>query len=324
MSAHCENGVTSNLLKFHDIKLSEPIIFGIGSGLFFAYMPFLKMNGIPVTSFRPLPGLIFKRATKRLGINVEVKKYKNQAKAMQELDALIEKGIPTGMVVGVYDLTYFPPAYRFRFNAHNIIATGKKDNTYYISDPVMEKIELLEHEDLLKTRFAKGTHKPKGKMYYIKSIPENYNIESAIKKGIEHTCKDMLTIPINYFGVKGISVLANHIEKWPTKLGERKAKLFLGQVVRMQEEIGTGGAGFRFLYAAFLQEASKIMNNPALNEMSEKMTIIGDQWREFGVLSGRIFKQREKSENAYDKAADILREVRVKEEIFFRELVKTI
>jgi len=323
MSAHCENGVISNLLKFHNISLSEPMIFGIGSGLFFTYMPFIKMNGIPVTSYRPVPGMIFKRVTKRLGINIKVQKFKNQSKAMIELDKLIEQGIPTGMVVGVYDLTYFPPAYRFRFNAHNIIATGKVGNTYHISDPIMEKIETIEYENLLKTRFAKGTYKPNGKMYYIQDIPKEIDLNSAIVKGIKHTCKDMLTIPINYFGVKGISTLANHVEKWTKKLGERKAKLYLGQVVRMQEEIGTGGAGFRFLYAAFLQEASKKLNNTALNEMSEQMTLIGDRWRDFGVHAGRIFKQRNKSEFAYKEAADILRDLRSKEENFFKNL-KTI
>ncbi|MCD4793195.1 MAG: BtrH N-terminal domain-containing protein [Bacteroidales bacterium] len=323
-AAHCENGVTSNLLNFYGIKLSEPMIFGIGSGLFFSYMPFIKMNGIPVTSFRPLPGVIFKRVTKRLGIEVNVQKFRNQSKSMLELNNLLEQGIPTGMVVGVYDLSYFPPAYRFRFNAHNIIGIGFKNNEYFISDPVMEDIEKLSPEDLLKNRFAKGTYKPKGKMYYIKNIPENYNIENAVKKAIKHTCKDMLTIPIPYFGLKGITTLANQVEKWPQKLGEKKAKLYLGQIVRMQEEIGTGGAGFRFMYAAFLQESGKLLNNPNLYESSEQMTLTGDRWRDFGVLAGRIFKQREKSENAYSEAANILRDIRIKEEKVFKDLQKII
>lgn len=320
MAAHCENGVTSNLLNYHNIKLSEPMIFGIGSGLFFSYMPFIKLNGIPVTSFRPLPGVIFKRVTRRLNLDVHIRKFRDQKKAMIELDKLIEQGIPTGMVVGVYDLTYFPPAYRFRFNAHNIIAVGKENDTYYISDPVMEGIETLSYDNLLKNRFAKGTGKPKGKMYHIKSQEKDYDLQSAITKGIKHTCKDMLTIPIPYFGVKGISTLASHVEKWPKKLGDKKARHYLGQVVRMQEEIGTGGAGFRFLYAAFLQEASKILNIESLNDCSEKMTQIGDKWREFGVLSGRIFKNREKSEKAYTEAANILRLIRKMEEDNFIKL----
>ena len=88
----------------------------------------------------------------------------------------------------------------------------------------------------------------------------------------------------------------------------------------MQEEIGTGGAGFRFLYAAFLQESAEILNSDGLKECSEKMTQAGDRWRDFGVLSGRIFKQREKSDNAYLQASEILKEIKNKEEIIFKDL----
>jgi hypothetical protein len=47
-SAHCESGVTSNLLYHYGLKVSEPLAFGIGSGLFFAHIPFIKVNGIPL------------------------------------------------------------------------------------------------------------------------------------------------------------------------------------------------------------------------------------------------------------------------------------
>jgi len=104
MSAHCENGVTSNLIKFYGISLSEAMIFGIGSGLFFSYMPFIKLNGIPVSSFRPLPGMIFKRTAKRLGFKVITKRYSDKDKSMNELDLLLKKGIPAGMVVGQIEL----------------------------------------------------------------------------------------------------------------------------------------------------------------------------------------------------------------------------
>ncbi|MBA4395138.1 MAG: peptidase, partial [Desulfobacca sp.] len=40
-AAHCENGTTSNLLRFHHLDLSEAMVFGIGAGLFFAFMPFI-------------------------------------------------------------------------------------------------------------------------------------------------------------------------------------------------------------------------------------------------------------------------------------------
>ncbi|MBS1504527.1 MAG: peptidase, partial [Bacteroidetes bacterium] len=37
-SAHCESGVTSSLLsKISNNKITEPLAFGIGAGLFFCY-----------------------------------------------------------------------------------------------------------------------------------------------------------------------------------------------------------------------------------------------------------------------------------------------
>lgn len=323
-SAHCENGVVSNLMNFYGIPLSEPMVFGIGSGLFFSHMPFLKVNGMPVTSFRPLPGIIFKRISKRLGIKFEKHKYRNPDKAMQALDKNLEQGIPTGMLVGVYHLTYFPDPYRFHFNAHNIVVYGKKGKEYLISDPIMEEYKTLTYNELKRVRYAKGVFAPNGHMYWVKQSPGRAHLEQAIIKGINHTCKDMLTIPVPMFGVKGIRFLSKKLRKYPTKLGARKAASFTGQIVRAQEEIGTGGAGFRYMYGAFLQEASEVMNNPNLRDLSFEISEIGDKWREFAIITGRIVKNRNKADESYDLAADQLLAIADAEEAFFKKLKKEV
>ena len=41
-SAHCENGVVSNLLRFHGLEFDEPMIFGIGSGFSSPICPLLS------------------------------------------------------------------------------------------------------------------------------------------------------------------------------------------------------------------------------------------------------------------------------------------
>jgi hypothetical protein len=321
-SAHCENGVTSNLLRHHHITLSEPMVFGIGSGLFFSYMPFLKLNGIPVTSFRPMPGMIFKRATKRLGIKVHTEKFRKEARAMQALDNNLNKNIPTGCVVGVFHLTYFPASYRFHFNAHNLVVFDKKDDTYLISDPVMEGTNELTFKDLQRVRFAKGLAAPQGKMYHIIKTPEKIDLRNAIIKGIKKTCQEMLHIPIPFFGVRGITFLSGRMRKWPQKLGDKKAALYIGQVIRMLEEIGTGGAGFRFMYAAFLQEASEVLQQPQLMELSKEMTEIGDLWRKFSLIASRICKDRAAAGISYDTVADLLHEIGIREKALFLRLEK--
>src|SRR6186713_347960 len=95
-SAHCESGVISNLMRFHGMEFDEPMAFGIGSGLFFSYMPFVKLNGIPVASYRIWPGHIFKKFSERIGVKIERQKFSKPADAMTALDKMLDKGQPVG------------------------------------------------------------------------------------------------------------------------------------------------------------------------------------------------------------------------------------
>ena len=159
-TAHCENGVASNLLRNQGLELNEPMVFGIGSGLFFVYLPFLKINHAPAVSYRPLPGQIFNRLANRLGIKIKRIKFSNKKKAQEVLEENLRNNIPTGLQVGVYHLSYFPDEYRFHFNAHNLVVFGKENGNFLISDPVMETTTLLTEEELERVRFAKGALAP--------------------------------------------------------------------------------------------------------------------------------------------------------------------
>jgi hypothetical protein len=322
-SAHCESGVISNLLTHNGFIISEPMVFGLGSGVFFVYLPFIKVNFAPGFSFRPQPGLIFKRMCRRLGIKIKRQKFRDTKTAQKALDEMLENNIPVGLQVGVFNLTYFPDEYRFHFNAHNIVVYGKTDDTYLISDPTMEYSTTLSAGELETVRFAKGVYPPKGKMYYPEKIPDDYDLEKAIKKSIRAACRDMLA-PVPIVGVKGIRTVARSIKKWPQKIGVKKTNHYLGQIVRMQEEIGTGGGGFRFIYGAFLQEASEVLKNEKLKDLSKEITEIGDLWRDFAIDASRLYKNRSNVSDGYNKVADKLLYIADKEEKFFRNLRKAI
>ncbi len=318
-SAHCENGVASNLLKFNGLDISEPMVFGIGSGLFFVYLPFVKVNYAPAISYRPMPGSIFNKLANRLGIKIKRTKFSNPVNATKALNENLKNNIPSGLQVGVYNLTYFPEEYRFHFNAHNLVVYGKTDTHYLISDPVMESVTTLTHEELNKVRFAKGAFAPKGQLYYPTYIPEQIDLKNAILKGIKATCRDMLA-PAPIIGVRGIRFVANKIKKWPLKHGTKKTNHYLAQIVRMQEEIGTGGGGFRFIYAAFLQEASVILNDSELQKLSTEMTEIGDLWRDFAINASRVYKNRSSQTDVYNSLGNELIAIANREEIFFKKL----
>ena len=322
-AAHCENGVTANMLRYHGFEYSEPLIFGLSASLYFVHIPFIKASGSPGTSFRPMPGVIFARVTKSLGFKVSKAFFINRDKAMRKLDSLLEQGYPVGCVVGMYYLPYMPLEYRFHFNAHNICVIGKANDEYMISDPnAIEKVTISAH-DLLRARFAKGAFPPIGKIYWVKSTPtQEPDLKKLIIKAIRKNCYHMIHEPgpMPFVGVNGIRYLGNKIPKYPKMYGERKAAVHLVQLIRMMEEIGTGGAGFRFLYAAFLQEAAGITGIDELNDFSLRLTAIGDQWRVFATEAARICKKRSSEKVDYQTIGDYLKQIGKQEDSFFHDL----
>jgi hypothetical protein len=80
------------------------------------------------------------------------------------------------------------------------------------------------------------------------------------------------------------------ILKFPNHPHKRYASLYLGHVIRMQEEIGTGGGGFRLMYAAFLSEAADVLGRDELKTASGMMTEAGDKWRQFALSASKVCK----------------------------------
>ena len=132
----------------------------------------------------------------------------------------------------------------------------------------------------------------------------------------------MIRIPGNITGVQGIAATGKKIKKWRNKLGQKTAGLYLAQLVRMQEEIGTGGGGFRYIYAAFLQQAHAFHTNDTLLEISKSFTQAGDLWRNAAVQAAGIYKGRIGSQADYDVMGDHLIQIAEVEKNAFQALSK--
>ena len=322
-AGHCESGATSNLFHFYGVELSEPMAFGIGTGIYFSYLPFIKLMFAPMMSFRNLPNTVFHRSLKYLDIDGKViKSFKDPKESMDALDRNLEQGIPTGVQVGVFNLTFFPPEYRQHYNMHNMVVYGKEGNLYHISDTVMEHPQVLTYDDLLRVRWAKGAFAPKGKMYWINQMNKTPDIRKGVNLGLQKSVYEMLKVPFWLIGVKGMRVLAKDIKKWPVKLGNEKASFYLGQILRMAEDFGTGGAGFRYIYGAFLKEAGGTCKNDELLEAADMMGKTANKWREFTYVGARNCKNRSKPEEDYGTLGDMLREISNMEEKVYRKLEK--
>ena len=319
-AAHCETGVTSSMLNFYGYQLSESMIFGIGEGLTFIYIPFMSFKGNALKfGFRAFPGSIFSCVMKKLGVNIGIKRFSNKEEAMKEMDNLLAQGIPVGNVVGLYHLPYSPV--RAHFNAHNLCVVGKEGDDYIISDPCWHTtLQKISYSDLMKVRFSEGAFKSHGKMYWIKEKPVLSDVRPFIASSIKKTCRNMVGIPISNFGARGIAKLSKIVRKLDVKYGEKDAMLYLATLVQAIEEIGTGGAGYRYMYGIFLHEAAEMLNEPKLEEYSLEMGRIADLWRYFALECVRKFKNRSKL--SFNDLGDKVLEISEAEKKFFLALNK--
>lgn len=320
-TAHCESGVMSTLLKCHGHALNEAVIFGLAAGLTFVYMPLVKLGGMPLISYRIVPRRIIKNTCKTLGLKLAFRKFSDQAAGQAALDDALAQGKAVGLQTSVFWLPYFPPYMRFHFNAHNLLVYGKDSGNYLISDPVLETVQRCPAEDLQRARFAKGALAAKGLMYTLENgrSPEEIRalLPEAVRRAVKKNAKQMLA-PVFFVGVKGIRTVARKIEQLPARQSAKYQKLFLGHIVRMQEEIGTGGAGFRYIYAYFLEQAAEICGEPRFQTASTELTAIGDDWRQFAAMCVKQCKKP--SENGCRDIAAFLRTIADREEALWRSL----
>lgn len=319
-AAHCESGVFAALLRHQGLRLTESMVFGIGSGLFFLYFPLLKIYGAPLVAYRDAPNAIMTRGARRLGVRIEKTRYRNADHGMRALDDALAQGIPVGMQTGVFWLPYFPRDMRFQFNGHHVIAYGKEADEYLLSDTVFEAPVRCHEADLRRARFSKGPLAPKGLLYRIVDIEGKPDLPAAVRAGLKSTVSRMLNIPLRHMGVKGIRTLAHALTTWPDKLPAATSRAWLANIIRMQEEVGTGGGGFRYMYAAFLDEASDVLQLPALHAISEQMTDVGDQWRDFAVAGAQVIRNGESSVAAFGALAQRMLDCADLEEAAFRSI----
>lgn len=321
---HCESGNIANLLQFHNIHLTEPLAFGIGAGLYFAYTPWAKIMEQPFITFRYFPGTIFKTVAKNLGISYEMKTFGNSTKAQESLDQLLSNKIPVGLVTNMFQLTYMPEMFRIPFNFHNLIVLQKEDNKYKISDNILEVETFLDQETLNKARFDKGSMtNPKGKLYWIKESKSNFDLKEAIYKGMQITAKRMLSKWNPFAGIVSMKKLANKIKTYPKKHTHEEGALLLLHIVRLQEILGTGGAGFRAIYTKFLEQAAAITNSQALEKLGKEMNNIANDWRNFALQAAKCAKKNNPNIPAsYEQVGNMLLEIAQKETSFFEQLKK--
>jgi hypothetical protein len=324
MAAHCETGTVTALLNHAGLEITEPLVFGISGGIFFGY---LKSADLPFPMFilRSKPGDIRKKISKRLGVKFNEQRFRTSAEGEAALDEALHRGHPTAVQVDFFYMNYMPEWQRVHINAHYVIVFGVNGSSYMVSDSYYKQKSQLNKHVMQTARFAGGMMAPKGTMFHVSHVPENISLEKPIISGIKKAAFNMTRLPIPFLGVKGIRKFADKLLEWPSlvrdleELSDRvmKINIFL-------EDQGTGGGGFRYMYATFLQQAAGIVKDDRLKDMSKEMMGIGDKWRNISYFAARIGKNRDLGPEKMKELSGMIHAQADLEHKFFTELYKLV
>lgn len=294
IGSHCESGTVRNLLMHAGIDITEQMVFGVGSGIAFYYVFFIKgPSGLPLVALRTPPGSIVKTLPKLLRLDMVWERYKTTDQALEAANRKIDAGIPVAISVDMFYMKYLPRFIQVHAPFHFVVLVGRDGDDYAISDPYYNGIGRLGLEHL---RAAWQTNAPMAKdnsLIYVNSPPAGQpDLKAPIARALKKTCNNMRLPPVirNIFsvaGVEGIRTYAKNIRKWPSRYrGVHLREGILFNAIAFEDQ-GTGGGAFRLMYGAFLQEAAEVLHSKELADLASRIVEHGNNWKE---LSRKIIR----------------------------------
>ncbi|MBB1517334.1 BtrH N-terminal domain-containing protein [Tessaracoccus sp. MC1679] len=256
--AHCETSALGALLRHAGLDLSEPMLFGLGSGLSFIYWD-SKQQELPFLGGRVKPFVLAQNLTQRLGLELRVDETISARKAWDQVRSSIDDGIPVGLQLDSHDLEYFGS--RVHFAGHVVAMYGYDAERAYLVDTAQQGGAVSTSlESLARARAARGPMSARHRSFTVKAAASNTyggHLIPAIIPAITACAEDFLAPPIANLGSRGIRTAAKRVQSWFDRVEDPGRDLAV--IATMMERAGTGGALFRNLYRDFLTECQGLL-----------------------------------------------------------------
>jgi len=307
---HCESTALRDIFEFHGFRFSEPMIFGLGSGLGFIYWH-SKQTPFPFVGGRARD--FDKNLCGNLNVAVKMNKTANKARAYESVRDLVGKNTPVMIHVDMPYLKYLGLPEQAHFGAHTVVVAGlgEEKGTAYIADTMFKDLQTATLDELERARSSTFKPFPPENKWFTFEFPTKLTpTDAAIKNALKETAQTMLYPPIKNLGVKGITRFADEIAKWPKLFPPEKSMfkpLYEVTYIMIQED-GTGGGLFRYLYSRFLTEASELLNNEALADVGRRYHEIGQRWTKIAKLIRKTPEAKDSVNEASQQLRDAAKE----------------
>jgi len=242
---HCGSSAIRDLLEFNGLNISEAMCFGLGSGLGVTY---LEMADAPVPFLVHVRSLGFEaRVFESIGIPFEWQTFESPESAATALEICLDAGHPTLLLTDIFYLPYFNSS--THFPGHAIAAWSRNPETgaVFVTDTERPSVLSVTREALTRARFS--TQPPfihYGNMFTPTAFQGEITPEMIT--GVIHDNAKSLAVS----GISALETWLAELSRWGATGDWHWTTRFAYQII---EKRGTGGGGFRKMYAEFLDEA---------------------------------------------------------------------
>ncbi len=297
---HYETGSIANVLAYQGViaphtgqPLSEALLLGISGGIAFGYFTFEyagyrpQLILLPRNTFDPLETLL-----DRLAVPREVLQTSNPDKALQNLIGVLEHGQPALVWLDKFMLPYTQMPYDERnWRVEPVVVFGVDGDQVYIADRA--RLPLVVPLDA----FTQARARIKQEKFRVVALdtPDMARLPGAVQKGIWQCISLFTDKPPKgkkeNFGFAAYAYWADMLTNTRNKQSwtryfppdERLYAALAGDLVQpggFDWICGWGaGAGMeRGLYADFLDEATLLLDKPALAEPGAQFRAAADAW----------------------------------------------
>ncbi|UBU18688.1 BtrH N-terminal domain-containing protein [Nonomuraea gerenzanensis] len=300
---HCETTALGVLLRHEGLDLSEPMLFGLGSGLSFVYwdgksMPFPFLGG------RVKPFELTRNLSARLGLTLTAQETTSPRKAWQNVAAPIDAGRPVGLQLDCYHLDYFTT--KVHFGGHVVAMYGYDEHDAYLVDTGQQGGAVRTGlPALARARSERGPMTARNRSFTIALPGGPPSWQDRIVPAIRQCAESFLAAPIANLGHRGIEKAGKLVPGWLGRAGDPRRDL--PQAAHLMERGGTGGGLFRALFRDFLDESGRLVDDPGLRTGHRLYAEAAALWTDVSTL---IAKAGESGDAApLEQAGAVLRDL---------------
>ncbi|MFF5894592.1 BtrH N-terminal domain-containing protein [Streptomyces argenteolus] len=313
---HCETTALGVLLRHEGLDLSEPMLFGLGSGLSFIYWDAKNLD-FPFLGGRVRPFDLTRNLAGRLGLDLRVQETTSPRKAWADVTAHVDAGRPVGLQLDSGHLDYFTP--KVHFGGHVVALYGYDGHEARLVDTAQQGGAVTTNlTGLARARAARGPMTARHRSFTL-SVPRTAPPpESRIVPAVTACAAVFLDPPIANLGHRGIEKAAKLVPTWLRRTDDPRRDL--PQAAFLMEEAGTGGALFRNLYRDFLAECAQLVGDRHLRTGHALYTEAATLWTEAAALIAAAGELGDEQDLV--RAGNVLRDVSRVEREAMRALVR--